>query len=169
MTEALLAEEKYAAFVPHGVHTHAHSFFLLWLLFLQDKANHHLPSPPSLLYVVYLYFSVRKLRNRFSTYFGISVSNPQQQLNPGCECSVGFCLAFCTLLSFEGALSFLSKCRSHQFVSPDQAGLTKSLLSVCATPFPFPVGRLLSCCNQDCLVIPKSYTLLSLSSSKSGL
>lgn len=30
----LLAEEKYTAFVPHGVHTHAHSFFLLWLLFL---------------------------------------------------------------------------------------------------------------------------------------
>lgn len=74
MTEVFLAEEKYAAFVPHGVHTHAHSFFLLWLLFLQDKANHHLPSPLSLLYVVSLYLSFRKLRDRFSTYFGISNS-----------------------------------------------------------------------------------------------
>lgn len=49
----LLAEEIYTAFVPHGVRTHAHSFFLLRLLFLQDKAKpilymHHFPPPPFL-------------------------------------------------------------------------------------------------------------------------
>lgn len=44
------AEGKGAAFVPHGAHTQAHSFFfLLWLLFLQDKASRGLQtsSPPS--------------------------------------------------------------------------------------------------------------------------
>lgn len=83
----LLAEETYTAFVPHGVHTHARFFFLLWLLFLQDKKAkpilymHHFPpppflflfppSPPSLPCVVVLYFSIRRLRAGISSYFGI--------------------------------------------------------------------------------------------------
>lgn len=68
------AEGKGAAFVPHGAHTQAHSFFfLLWLLFLQDKASRGLQtsSPPSffffffppVLYVFTHYFRVRKLRD----------------------------------------------------------------------------------------------------------
>lgn len=81
----LLAEERYTVFVPHGVHTHAHSFFLFWLLFLQDKAKpilymHHFPPPPFLFLfppppplpcVVVLYFSIRKLRAGISSSFGI--------------------------------------------------------------------------------------------------
>lgn len=58
------AEGKGAAFVPHGAHTQAHSFFfLLWLLFLQDKASRGLQtsSPPSFFFFFFLLFCMCSL------------------------------------------------------------------------------------------------------------
>lgn len=58
------AEGKGAAFVPHAAHTQAHSFFfLLWLLFLQDKASRGLQtsSPPSFFFFFFLLFCMCSL------------------------------------------------------------------------------------------------------------
>lgn len=127
------AGEKYAAFVPHGVHTQAHSFFfLLWLLFLQDNANHPFwassPSltpfffflPFSVSYVFAFYFSVRKLWDGISTYLGLSHSVHATAASRPRLGMLSWLLfsALATLVSFVGALSFLSKCQSNQFMSP---------------------------------------------------
>lgn len=127
------AGEKYAAFVPHGVHTQAHSFFfLLWLLFLQDNANHPFwassPSltpfffffPFSVSYVFAFHFSVRKLWDGISTYLGLSHSVHATAASRPRLGMLSWLLfsALATLVSFVGALSFLSKCQSNQFMSP---------------------------------------------------
>lgn len=173
------AGDKYAAFVPHGVHTQAHSFFfLLWLLFLQDNANHPFwassPSlPPSLppfffffpfsvSYVFAFCFSVKKLWDGISTYLGLSHSvHPTAASRPGLRMLSRLLFSvLATLVIFVAALSFLSKCQSNQFMSPLRAGLPTSLLSACATRrCVSPVAQLLSYGNQNCLVRPKPYTL----------
>lgn len=118
--------------------------------------------PFSVSYVFAFCFSVKKLWDGISTYLGLSHSvHPTAASRPGLRMLSRLLFSvLATLVIFVGALSFLSKCQSNQFMSPLRAGLPTSLLSACATRrCVSPVAQLLSYGNQNCLVRPKPYTL----------
>lgn len=96
---------------------------------MQTILSGHLP-PPSLLfffffpfsvsYVFAFHFSVRKLWDGISTYLGLSHSVHATAASRPRLGMLSWLLfsALATLVSFVGALSFLSKCQSNQFMSP---------------------------------------------------
>lgn len=76
--------------------------------------------PFSVSYVFAFYFSVRKLWDGISTYLGLSHSVHATAASRPRLGMLSWLLfsALATLVSFVGALSFLSKCQSNQFMSP---------------------------------------------------